>query len=77
VLAAAGAVSGEGRDLNVSNSVAAPLTKEQVDRFEDLVDGAVESLMRPIAALPANPQGYAFFRQGDVRAHLSTNPYAR
>src|SRR6478609_10586798 len=53
-----------------------PITREQVRQFELLQARCVESLMRPIGEIPGNGQGYAYFEQGEVRATLSTNPYA-
>ena len=53
-----------------------PITREQVRQFELLQARCVESLMRPVGDIPDNGQGYAYFENGDVRATLSTNPYA-
>src|SRR4051812_13115474 len=53
-----------------------PITIEEVRRIELLCCRAAESLMRPIAEIPHNGQGYGFFERGPVRATLSTNPYA-
>jgi hypothetical protein len=53
-----------------------PITCEQVRQFEVLQSRCVESLMRPVGAIEGNGQGYAYFEKGEVRAALSTNPYA-
>jgi hypothetical protein len=55
-----------------------PITRQQVREFEMLQCRCVESLMRPVGAIEGNGQGYAYFQDetGNVRATLSTNPYA-
>jgi len=52
------------------------LTRELVRQFEDHLAGHSESLMRASLTAPGNSQGYAFYRDGTIRAHCSTNPYA-
>jgi hypothetical protein len=50
---------------------------ELVGRFEQHAAEAVESLLTHSLTVPGNPEGYALFREGAVRATLSRNPYAR
>jgi hypothetical protein len=54
--------------------VALPL--ELVGRFEQHLADAVESLLTHSLRVPGNPEGYALFREGSIRATLSTNPRA-
>ena len=49
---------------------------ELVGRFEQHLAAAVESLLTLSLRLPGNPEGYAVFREGSIRATLSTNPRA-
>jgi len=52
------------------------LTRELVRRFEDQMADGFESMMRASLVEPGNPEGYAFFRDGTLRAHCSSNPHA-
>ena len=52
------------------------ITRERVRQYEAIMHRCAESLMRATGAVPGNGQGYAYFAKGDVRATLSTNPYA-
>jgi hypothetical protein len=53
------------------------LTRELVRRFEELQAEAVQSLLtRSLAEVPGNPEGYAIYGDGPIRAVLSTNPHA-
>jgi len=52
------------------------LTRELVRRFENHFADNLESLMRASLAEPGNREGYAFYRDGSIRATASTNPYA-
>jgi len=53
------------------------LTRELVRRFELHQAEAVESLIALSLTVPGNPEGYALFREGGLRAMLSTNPRAK
>jgi hypothetical protein len=52
------------------------LTRELVSQFERHQAEAVESLLTESLRVPGNPEGYALYRDGPVRATLSTNPHA-
>jgi hypothetical protein len=52
------------------------LPLELVGRFEQHLADAVESLLTASLRVPDNPEGYALFRDGSIRATLSTNPRA-
>ena len=52
------------------------LTRELVRRFENHYANDLESLMRASLAEPGNREGYAFYRDGSIRATASTNPHA-
>jgi GNAT superfamily N-acetyltransferase len=52
------------------------LTRELVRRFEQHQADAVESLLAHSLTVPGNPGGYAVYRDGPIRAVLSTNPRA-
>jgi hypothetical protein len=52
------------------------LLLELVGRFEQHLADAVESLLTHSLTVPGNPEGYALFREGAVRATLSRNPRA-
>jgi hypothetical protein len=52
------------------------LTRELVRRFEQRQADAVESLLTRSLQVPGNHEGYALYRDGPIRAVLSTNPRA-
>jgi hypothetical protein len=52
------------------------LTRDLVSRFEQHLADSVESLITHSLQVSGNPEGYALFREGMVRASLSTNPRA-
>jgi hypothetical protein len=52
------------------------LTADLVRRFERHIAESVESLIAHSLQVPGNPEGYALFRDGPIRAMLSTNPHA-
>jgi GNAT superfamily N-acetyltransferase len=54
----------------------ATLPLDLVSRFEQHVAEAVGSLLTHSLRLPGNPEGYVLFRDGPVRATLSSNPRA-
>jgi hypothetical protein len=53
------------------------LTAELIGRFEQHIGEGVESLLTRSLAVPGNLEGYALYRDGPIRASLSTNPHAR
>lgn len=52
------------------------LTRELARRFEDRLADNFEDLMRASLAEPGNEEGYAFYRDGTIRATCSINPHA-
>jgi hypothetical protein len=52
------------------------LTRELVRRFEQHYADSVESLIACSLTLATNPEGYAIYRDGPIRAVASTNPRA-
>src|SRR5262245_56166618 len=52
------------------------LTRELVRRFELHQADAVQSLLTHSLRIPGNPEGYAIYHDGPIRAVLSTNPHA-
>ena len=60
----------------VKCSATVRLTRELVRRFEQHYADSVESLIRCSLAVPANPEGYAIYRDDPIRAVASTNPRA-
>ncbi|HXJ83564.1 MAG TPA: hypothetical protein VMS64_33360 [Candidatus Methylomirabilis sp.] len=52
------------------------LTPELVQRFEYHQADAVESLLTRSLSVPGNPEGYALYHDGTIRAMRSTNPRA-
>jgi len=52
------------------------LTCELVRRFELHQADAVQSLLTHSLKVPGNPDGYALYHDGPIRAVLSTNPRA-
>jgi GNAT superfamily N-acetyltransferase len=52
------------------------LTRELARRFEDHLADNFEDLMRASLAEPGNLEGYAFYRNGTIRATCAKNPHA-
>ncbi|HSI86459.1 MAG: GNAT family N-acetyltransferase [Candidatus Methylacidiphilales bacterium] len=52
------------------------LTRELARRFEDHFAEHFETLMRCSLSIGSNPENYAFYRDGTLRATCSTNPHA-